>query len=859
MKRYPAWVGHIRWGMWLAFAYFVAGKLGLLLALPPVETAGVFPAAGIGVAAVYLWGRSAVPWIALGALVLAWGHAGPGTGGALAAALLTSAAVLEALIGGRLLRQVLGTNAALDEGRQIGRYLLIAPLAALVGATLSVIALVALGLAGGDGVREQWATRWIADALGVVVFFPLVLAFCGKPAAAWRRRRLLVVSTTVLCLALAVLAYQRSSATELDRQKQAFNYEAGRIAVRLQERFDEQAYLLEQLETYFSKASTHVSRVEFKAYVQPALGRFPMLQAIEWIPHVHLTRRAGFEQEQRATMPEFEIRERSDAGKMIAAAQRPAYFPVTYVEPLPGNEKAVGFDLFSNPARAAAISQALASGKPVATEPIKLVQEKGSQMGTLLLQRVNTPAQDLVLTVIRIGDFVSAFVPRDALVELALADVRSGEMLHGGLAAPRGPIEYSQKIEFGGREYQLRITPTAKYTRSNASLQSWAVLVAGTLGAGLFGALMLLTTGMTYREEILVDERTAEISAIYKLCPDGLVCCDQRREIRFANPAFLSMLGLSAEQVIGRPLAELEGHIRRRGGNAEHWSGFESCSEPLYDAGGGARRNTLELQKPNPRVLQIQGVSGDSAAIGHLFYVRDITHETEVDRMKSEFLTHAAHELRTPMTTIYGFSELVLSRNVDSKTLREILTSIHKQTAWLIEIINELLDLSRIDARRGEDFNIEKISAAEVVDEVLEAMKLDAARWPLLVDIPAALPQVMGDRSKLRAVFVNVLSNAVKYSPRGGSIRIHGLSEEGGATPTVSIAVSDQGIGMTPEHAARVGERFFRADNSGNIPGSGLGMAIVKETLKVLGGRLAVHSQVGAGTTVTLWLPAASG
>ncbi len=858
MKHDSTWMRRIRFGVLLALAYFLAGKLGLMLALPPGNTVGVFPAAGISAAAVYLWGRSAAPWIALGALALdpSLTHADFHGSAAFAAVSVALAAVIQAVVGGYVLRKAIGEQAALDEGGQIGRYLLVLPLICLVGSTLAVACLYTFGFTSAENIPEQWATRWIAESLGAMVFFPLVMAYFGKPAAAWRRRRPLVVSAIVLSLALVLLAYLKSSDMQRDRQTQAFNYEAGRIAVRLQERFDEQAYLLEQLEAYFSKASQHVSKSEFNAYVQPALRRFPMLQAIEWIPQVSQANREAFERDQRLSTPSFQIRERSAAGKMSPAEVRPVYFPVTYAEPLSGNEKAVGFDLFSNPSRRAAISEALRTGRPVATEPIKLVQERGTQVGTLLLQRVDTPTPDLVLTVLRIGDFVSSFLPRDALMDPSLIDLRSGEVLHGSPRAGHGWMEYVQKIDFGGREYQLRITPTAEYLKANASLQSWTVLVAGTLGASIFGALMLLTTGMTYREEILVDERTAEISAIYKLCPDGLLSCDRDCRVKFANPAFLAMVGLVAEQVLGRPLSELELHIRRRAKNAAQWPGFEVFSAPQADADSATRRNLLEFDQPQPRVLQIQGVSGDSAAIGYLIYVRDITYETEVDRMKSEFLTHAAHELRTPMTTIYGFSELVLRKNIDGKTLREILASIHKQTSWLIEIINELLDLSRIEAHRGEDFQREEVAIADLLDEVVAAMRIDRDRWPLTIDMPAALPPVLADRSKLRAVLVNILGNAVKYSPQGGEIRIQGSGPDAGNPPRVKLGISDRGIGMLPEHVARVGQRFFRVDNSGNIPGSGLGMAIVKETLKLLDGRLHIDSELGVGTVIAIELPA---
>jgi signal transduction histidine kinase len=237
-------------------------------------------------------------------------------------------------------------------------------------------------------------------------------------------------------------------------------------------------------------------------------------------------------------------------------------------------------------------------------------------------------------------------------------------------------------------------------------------------------------------------------------------------------------------------------------------------------------------------------------------YFRDITHETEVDRMKSEFLSHAAHELRTPMASIYGFTELLMSREFDAATRQDLLATIHKQTEWLVNIINELLDLVRIESRRGKDFKIEPVALAPLLDEAVATAGIDPARWPLSIDDAiGTLPAALADAAKLRQALTNVLSNAAKYSPAGGAIEIHGATRAREGHVLVGISVTDHGIGMTPEQVARVGERFYRVDTSGMTPGTGLGMAIVKEIVELLGGQVEIVSSPGVGTSVTLWLP----
>ncbi|WP_052473471.1 sensor histidine kinase [Sulfuritalea hydrogenivorans] len=364
-------------------------------------------------------------------------------------------------------------------------------------------------------------------------------------------------------------------------------------------------------------------------------------------------------------------------------------------------------------------------------------------------------------------------------------------------------------------------------------------------------------------EERITRERTEQVDTIFALSPDGLVSFDGKGRVKLVNPAFLRMTGLRATEIVGRPPAELERLLRELAENPEQWPGLGVCfagQEAKVGAGetaaGEGPSHPLMLRRPRGAVLDLVGVNSTAAAVSRLLYVRDVTREMEVDRLKSEFLAHAAHELRTPMASIYGFTELLMSQEFDDATRRDLLATIHRQTEWLIEIINELLDLARIEARRGKDFRIEAVPLAPLVGDTVAAMNIDPARWPLVAHIPDGLPAARADAAKLRQVLTNVLSNAVKYSPAGGAIDLRCGTREIEGKTFVEIAVADHGIGMTPEQAARVGERFYRADSSGNIPGAGLGVTIVKEIVELHGGGFSLRSTLGAGTTVTLWLPA---
>jgi signal transduction histidine kinase len=270
-----------------------------------------------------------------------------------------------------------------------------------------------------------------------------------------------------------------------------------------------------------------------------------------------------------------------------------------------------------------------------------------------------------------------------------------------------------------------------------------------------------------------------------------------------------------------------------------------------------APRHLFELSRPRNRVLEVGLRQASSKNVSQILYFRDVSQATEVDRMKSEFLSTAAHELRTPMASIYGFAELLLTHDYDERTRREMLQTVHAQSELIVSIVNELLDLARIEARRGKDFVIERTSVEALIASAIAGLKSAPADTTAVIVPGAEGMMVKVDRTKIHQAISNVLSNAYKYSLGSGPVEVAVVSDSEGSRPAVGIVVRDRGMGMTDDQLSRVFERFYRADTAGTIPGTGLGMSIVKEIIDLHGGRVEVHSKPGEGTTVTLWLPRA--
>jgi PAS domain S-box-containing protein len=359
------------------------------------------------------------------------------------------------------------------------------------------------------------------------------------------------------------------------------------------------------------------------------------------------------------------------------------------------------------------------------------------------------------------------------------------------------------------------------------------------------------------RTRLAIAERNARLNAIFDLSPDGFVVFDREGQLVYTNRVFLRLTGWEDGVALqGMTLAEFDQRLRDLHDPAHV---YPPLSMQGSDDGGFETTDLMHLQHPRARVLSRlvrhnAGGQGES-----ILYFRDITHETEVDRMKSEFLTTAAHELRTPMVSVFGFTELLLSRPVPEAKRRDVLETIHRQASVLINMVNELLDLARIESGHGGRLALAVCPVAASLSDAARGLGSSASeRHPVRVEPVDPACRVLADTDKLARVLGNVISNAAKYSPEGGEIRLGCKAGDIDGKPAWGLWVKDQGIGMSEAQLERIFERFYRADPSGNIPGTGLGMSLVKEIVDQHHGRVQVESQPGEGTLVTLWLPAAA-
>lgn len=230
----------------------------------------------------------------------------------------------------------------------------------------------------------------------------------------------------------------------------------------------------------------------------------------------------------------------------------------------------------------------------------------------------------------------------------------------------------------------------------------------------------------------------------------------------------------------------------------------------------------------------------------------DITERQEAERLKDELVATVSHELRTPLASLRGFAELMLNREFPPEKRRQFLTIIHGEAFRLTNLINDFLDLQRIESGR-QTYHFAETKLEALINEAVAMFNQQDGKHRWTSEIAASLPNVQADSDRIKQVLANLLSNAVKFSPAGGEITVRATKQ----SHEICISVTDQGIGIPPEASSQLFQKFFRVDNgaSRNIGGTGLGLALVKSIIEGHQGRVWVESSPGVGSTFSFTLP----
>ncbi len=501
-----------------AAAYFVTGRLGLLLAIPPGYATAVWPPSGVALAAALLAGYRVWPGVLLGSFLV---NVSTGFDSSTTAALTRSlllplaiggGAALQAVVGTWLIRRALGPSLALDKVGDIVSFIFLgAVVSCCVNASIGSSALLLAGQVAANNYAFTWATWWAGDAIGVLIFTVFLFGFFAAPAAIWRPRRLAVSLPLALLFAGMTFLFVLASGWEVERQRAEFDRRAEALHRNLRLATDRYLEVIRSVANFMAVGG-EVSRAEFSAFVSRPMARETGIQALEWVPRVSAEERAGLEAQARAEgLDGFVFSERA-GDAIVAAAERSIYYPVYYIEPYADNEQALGFDLGSDPTRREALNAAAVRSELAVTDSLQLVQDQSDQRAVLVAAAVRTAEQreprGYVVGVLRIADMLeSALTPaRLEGVSLRLLEYsKRGERAlildtaAGGGAADEQALLREFALPVGDRQWLLQVVAGQGFIAGSRSLLPWGLLLGGLLFNGLLGAFLLMVTGETYR------------------------------------------------------------------------------------------------------------------------------------------------------------------------------------------------------------------------------------------------------------------------------------------------------------------------------------------------------------------------
>lgn len=360
---------------------------------------------------------------------------------------------------------------------------------------------------------------------------------------------------------------------------------------------------------------------------------------------------------------------------------------------------------------------------------------------------------------------------------------------------------------------------------------------------------------MLRQQQVEASRQTAILEAV----ADGVLVTDPANHITFVNASAESILNLNTAQLVDKPLEDFAGLF---GKSTQTWiqTVREWSDNPGEQQAGETYAEQISMETGRVVLVHLAPVIWHNEFLGTVSIFRDITHEVEVDRLKSEFVATVSHELRTPMTSIRGYVDVLLMGAAGAITEGQahFLEIVKSNTERLNILVNDLLDISRIEAGRVT-LSLQSVDLREVADEVVAEVQRRSQEenkpMKVSVKVKGALPRVAADPERIRQIMGNIVDNAYNYTPNDGNIQIS-LHRENGA---VQVDVKDSGIGVSVEQQDRVFERFFRGEDPLVLatPGTGLGLPIVKQLVEMHHGKIWMTSAgiPGQGSTFSFTVP----
>jgi len=606
----------------VALAYFLSGVMGALLAIEPSNSSPVWPAAGVALAVILIYGRRVLPGLFVGIFCtqfyISFGSITVDTiPNALWLTLIKSnASCLQAMVGSMLIRHFVGKQDVLLDLPEVLRFFFYgALLSSLISPTICISVFYFQDILSASDFLFSWFTWWVGDVIGVFIFTPIVLAFFAQPRSIWHLRRTSVATPLLLLLLLLVFVLFYSQQEEQERINRLFEHRVERVQNILEDEINAHKNIAENLAAFF-KASEVVTVDEFRIMTQPSLLQHPDLVAIEWIPRS------------------------LDYANLSANKVR---FSIKYAEPYEANKRAVGFDIMQNPTALKTLNKVISTGRTLSTGLIHLVQDEQQYRVTSVIYspvyHKNIPTEammdkaDYILGVVAVvfsienerTDALSALVDNQLRIKITSND----EVFYSNFVDESlTPISFVtlqtiKTMRAAGNNWQVTYRPSEKFFSSQITWHVWWTLLGGLMLTSFAGVGLLVLTGRTAHIAEKVELKTRDLSNINKKLNKEVVL---RKELELEQLTRNRVLEGLAK---GEPFATILTEIIK---GSEKLNPESLCSILLLDEKGlhlmqgGANRLPDFYNKAINGLVIGQGVGscGTAAYTGQRVIVEDI-------------------------------------------------------------------------------------------------------------------------------------------------------------------------------------------------------------------------------------------